>query len=42
MKPKKLTVFYGRVNNNFPVDKKDIVEANSIDNSCIMEDPGLY
>lgn len=42
VKPNTVTVFYGKVNNNFPLEEKDLVEVNSIDNNCIMEDPGLY
>lgn len=42
MKPNTVTVFYGRVNNNFPLEEKDLVEVNSIYNNCIMEDPGLF
>lgn len=35
-------VFYGKINNNFFLEKSDLVEVNSIDNNCIMEDLGLY
>lgn len=42
MRPNTVTVFYGKINNNFPLEKNDLVEVNSIDNNCIMEDPGLY
>lgn len=35
-------VFYGKINNNFFLEKNDLVEVNSIDNNCIMEDLGLY
>ncbi|XP_065928361.1 uncharacterized protein [Magallana gigas] len=42
MRPNTVTVFYGKINNNFPLEKSDLVEVNSIDNNCIMEDPGLY
>lgn len=37
MKPNTVTVFYERVNNNFPVEENDLVDVNSIDNN-VMED----
>lgn len=42
MRPNTVTVFYGKINNNFSLEESDLVEVNSIDNNCIMEDPGLY
>lgn len=42
VKANTVTVFYGKVNNNFLLGENDLVEVNSIDNNCIIKDPGLY
>lgn len=37
-----VTVLFGRINNNFTTEECDLLEVNSIENNCVMEDPWLY
>lgn len=37
-----VTVLFGRMNNNFTIEECDLLEVNSIENNCVMEDPWLY
>lgn len=37
-----VTVLFGRINNNFTIEECDLLEVNSIENNCVMEDPWLY
>lgn len=41
MRPNTVTVFYGKINDNFSLEKSDLIEVNRINNSCIMEDPNI-
>lgn len=42
MRPNTVTIFYERIKNNFPLVQSDLVEVNSSDNNCIIENPGLF
>lgn len=42
MKPNTVTVFDGKVYNNFPVFEKDRGKSKQFRKKCVIEDQGLY
>lgn len=42
MGPNTVTVLFGRINANFTLEECDLLEINSIENICVMEDQWLY
>lgn len=42
MGPNTVTVLFGRINTNFTLEECDLLEINSIENICVMEDQWLY